>query len=590
MGFNRPGGLIYPLNRTRDRRLGFIDGYFIMYEGGHNMVSHWLPVKEYGKTHPEYYMLIDGKRYLRGDANPCYTHPDVAHVIAERVIREIGQQRKMPAVVVIQNADQGLTCECPECLKPIELEDGTALNKDDEAFRSTQFFLFFNKIARKVSKKYPDILLQTFGYMFTAIPPKVKLEPNVMVSYCPYIRNDKAPLSGKGNAKWWKRTNDWLKATPNLQLREYYWSCARFPRPLAEIMVQDLRYLQEHGIPSVTSEFSWSDDRHKGFGSEPGTMFWDLASGEVWVLSELFWNPHQDVAKLRDDYIDRTYREGAPGMREFFRLIREAWQNDPRGSAFNDDIVKSFGYYIIGKKIDKPCLAALDDALKTVNHPESKKLIEKAKATFQYYLGEAKTDGTAELSVPKLRCVDFPGFDLNAGVWAKASAFPVLLLLYRKNMKSEVPMTLKVFHDGKNLYFGSFVKKPASTLKGTPFGAKDAGFPGGDHVEFFFVNNKDHAYYHLAWSVEGALYDARATETEWNGKWEVRIEKCADGWRSVAKIPFTEMGFVPQENNKLTMMPMVTSRNEKGRNENAVWGGGTVHSPDSFGELIFDLE
>ena len=93
-GMNRPGGPVYPLNYTRDRRLGIIDDYFIMYESGHNMVSHWLPLKEYGKTHPEYYMLIDGKRYLKNDANPCYTNPEVASVIAGRVIREIGQQKR----------------------------------------------------------------------------------------------------------------------------------------------------------------------------------------------------------------------------------------------------------------------------------------------------------------------------------------------------------------------------------------------------------------------------------------------------------------------------------------------------------------
>lgn len=594
MCFNRSGSFVWPMNLTRDRRLGFADGYCTIYEYGHNMISHWLPVKEYGGKHPEYYMLIDGKRYVKDDANPCYTNPEVAPVIAKRIIAEIGQQKKTPTIVIVQNSDQGLTCECPECLKPIKLADETYLTKDNEAFRSTQFFIFFNKIAEEVAKKYPDVIIQTYGYFFTVIPPKVKLEPNILVSYCPYPRNDKEPFSGKTNARWKSRTGEWLKITSNLQLREYYYCMARFPRPLAEIMVQDLRYFQTHAIPSVTCEFTWSDDEHlpddMQIPKKPARMFWDLAAGEVWVMSQLLWDPHQDVSKLRDEFLNRTYREGASEMREFYKLIRDAWLNDSKGSAYNDDIVKSFGYYILGKKIDKQCLVALDNALNAVKHPESKKLIEKAHDTFLFYLGLAKSDSIVELSVPRLKNVDFPGFDLNTGVWKKAAVFPKFCLLFRKNMLSAYPMTLKVFHDGQNLYLGTSVKKAVSTLKGKPSHAKDTVFPSGDHAEFFFVNNKDHAYYHLAWNVAGALYDARGGDYTWNGNWEVRVEKGVDGWRSVAKIPFSEMGFTVQVYNKLSAMLMITSFDEKDRREHAVWGGGRVHSPESFGELVLDLE
>ena len=587
MAFNRPGGPVWRWNSIRDRKLGFADDYITILGIGHNMISTWLPVHIYGKKHPEYYMLVDGKRFVTSHANPCYTHKDVPGIIAARVIEAIKKAKKVPALVTVQNADQGVTCECKECLKDIKLPDGRIIDSKDEAFRSTQFFIFFNKIARMVAKKYPSVQLMTYGYMFTAIPPYVKLEPNILVSYCPYIRNDKEPLNSKSNAKWWRRTNNWLKVTKNLQLREYYYSGARFPRPLAEIMVQDLRFLQKNGIPSVTSEFTWSDDTFEFRNQLDAHYFWDLTAGEVWILNQLLWDPFQDVTALRNDFLARTYREGAKDMGEFYRLIREAWLNDPRGSAFNDDIVKSFGYYILKKKLDAPCLAALQKALKAVKHPAAKIQIQKALSTFKKYLGEAKVLDSAELRVPFIKTKEFPGFDLENGVWKKAAKFPTFSLMYNKKLKTRFPMTLKVFHNGRSLYLGTFVKK--ELLKGKPSPKKDFTFPDGDHLEFFFVNNKDYGYYHLAWNLMGALYDARATDPSWNGKWEVKVEKRKDGWKSVARIPFDTMGFTLQQRNKLSSLIFISSSTEK-KQEYATWGGGKVHSVDSFGELILDLE
>ena len=229
----------------------------------------------------------------------------------------------------------------------------------------------------------------------------------------------------------------------------------------------------------------------------------------------------------------------------------------------------------------------IDKALKDVKHPASKQLIEKAAETFRFYLNAAKVQDTTELKVPLLKTETFPGFDLQEGVWAKAAVFPVFRQLYGKN-PSTLPMTLKVFHDGRNLYLGTDMR--GTMLKCRPFDVRDAAFPSGAHAEFFFVNRKDNCYYHLAWDCEGSVYDALATGKTWNGKWEVRTEKVKDGWRSVMKIPFEEMGFVLQVNNKLSAMLMMTHVTEEGRERNSIWGGGQVHSPDSFGELILDLE
>ena len=86
------------------------------------------------------------------------------------------------------------------------------------------------------------------------------------------------------------------------------------------------------------------------------------------------------------------------------------------------------------------------------------------------------------------------------------------------------------------------------------------------------------------------IYDAKTTDTKWNGKWDLRTCENPDGWSSVFSIPLDETGMTLLQNNKLSATIMLTVRQSNGRNEAAIWGGGRVHSPDSFGDLILDLE
>ena len=86
------------------------------------------------------------------------------------------------------------------------------------------------------------------------------------------------------------------------------------------------------------------------------------------------------------------------------------------------------------------------------------------------------------------------------------------------------------------------------------------------------------------------MYDAKLTDSKWNGDWEVRTETCADGWRSVARIPLKMMGMTLLESNRLNALMMLTVVSPEKKSQATTWGGGKVHSPDSFGDLILDLE
>ena len=46
-------------------------GFNLEYGGGHDLTWIWLPKSKFAKTHPEYYMMINGERRINGRAQLC---------------------------------------------------------------------------------------------------------------------------------------------------------------------------------------------------------------------------------------------------------------------------------------------------------------------------------------------------------------------------------------------------------------------------------------------------------------------------------------------------------------------------------------
>ena len=92
----------------------------------------------------------------------------------------------------------------------------------------------------------------------------------------------------------------------------------------------------------------------------------------------------------------------------------------------------------------------------------------------------------------------------------------------------------------------------------------------------------------------GCRYDARCTDSEWNTPvpWTVKTQVKDGEWRAVAAIPLKAVGISPEQNNKVSALfyRAHPPRGPKQPTRHTSWGGGKVHSPDGFGELVFSLE
>ena len=597
---NADSGMLDFSRQTKDKlavaeRLGMFGAFCDVFGGGHDMESRWFPRKEFFRDHPEYWMLVDGKRWEGRRSNFCETNPGFVEAFSRSVEEKIRDLPKSVRVISINMEDQGLTCECDKCLAPIALGDGSVVDKGDPAFRSTRFFIFFNQVARHVAKVRPDLRILQFAYMHLAVPPKVKVEDNVTLKFCPYPRNMRYSIvEGAVNSNWKDRLDGWLANTRNIYLREYYFcGCIFYPRPVADGAALDLRYCRERGVGDVYSDLAGRCDgpaNNPAYGlNRPYSEFYDMVGVEAWTICKLFWDPSLDPRELRAKYLRLSFGPAAADVAEFYRLLRESWYSDSMASGFSDNPFRSAAHYIVERGIADKCRAALAAAAAKADCTERREWIADMRRILEDWIREAPNFTTGELEVPRIAAED-PGFDFDdGGAWTKAARLPAFRQLRGKKGEDRSGSCTRIFSDGRAFLVGFDVRTKAAPRALTAVGR--GNFPRGDKIELSFSSERD-GYYQFAFDCDGNRYEAKGLDATWDCEWDVRIEKGAFGWKAVVRIPFDSIGFAPHINPRVRFLPMVTIEGcgESGGRQLLSWQSGVSHAPVSWGELTVSIE
>ena len=443
-GGNYRGTLFYP---AQEIPLGMRNEY----GGGHNLQS-FVP-----KDDPAFYPVIKGKKVEKLNiwkCQICMSAPNLVKVYAENVRKDF--DRKAPAgtdVVNIKIEDNWGVCECAKCTAPIRLPYGKVIKKDHPAFRSTQFFIFLNGVAKELRKNRPDLQIQTYGYFFTSIAPLCKVEPNIWILWCPYPRIDhKTPLCSPVNDNFWQRFVGWQKATPNIIVREYY-GILNDGRPLAEVAKFDLQTYFAKGVRSMAPELNTDGKVCYGPGDaiRGSDSNWDLDMLEFWVLTRLYMNPDQDVAKLRKYFIERTFHGGAPAMAKYYEILRATHYQMPGVSGWG-----AFRNTVNYSKKETELRKYLDEALANANNPLSAHLIARIRVEFDRKMKEQQKNSKASL-----QDVLYYGWGVavrenevyGTTRWNGEKLQDIVRFVMRKSSTGEIRLTLPKDIAGKTLSF-----------------------------------------------------------------------------------------------------------------------------------------
>jgi hypothetical protein len=338
-----------------------------------------VPVSESG-PYKKFYPLIDGKRPEKWNEykhQMCFNHPDLYEIYVSHRRNRLNSSSSTLQVLMIGPDDNWGLCECPYCSAPIQTPDGRTLTpKNFNEYYSTQFYLFLQRVADNLAEFRPGFVTSTFAYFFAAPLPAIEVGPNIRPWLCPYVRKDvKSPIFSPVNNHWWQLLKGWRAKSDQVILRDYYGLTLQI-HPIAEVLAFDLRAMADAGALRITAENN-IDEQAEDLG----------AAEEAWVISRLMWNPDQDVEQLRKYYLRRTFREAAPAIEKFRGTIRSAWYKERRTVDFDEN--HEAGLLLRNLGLEKELQGCLDEALKTVKHPQSRILVERLRAAFADYMEAA---------------------------------------------------------------------------------------------------------------------------------------------------------------------------------------------------------
>ena len=563
----------------------------------------WPKEKDYRKTDPDIFPLINGERKLTSDPQLCFASPKAQKLFAARIVEELSKGPKTLKRIYIALGDNNSTCCCEDyCLKPIKLADGTEVKPGDRKFRSTQFAVFVNNVSAMVQEKCPWIdPISAQYYIFTAEPPRV--EPvGKDGQFCPYVKNHKKPIYDDGaNPKWHELAEGFKQiGAPVSHVYEYYLCsrCSQFPHAICEVAQKDLLYYAPH-LKEMYNDTPYCDhedpkDPYKWRES------YDASAIEFWVLARLMWDPRQDVKELRREYCRRAYREAGEIMAGYHEKLSEIYNTDNAACLWNDDAATKMKYYIVDKKLSQWLRETLEKAENAAVHPGSKELIQLHRNHMMKLLDVAeKMPNKVELGVPQADGAP-DSTDLNSAYWKKAARIAPLTAIKKPNENRDSEATMLVCHDLHRLYMLVDTQAPKllefyrkAEAKGQLHEKADTNRPyEWGQFEFYLDGGlKDKgSYYMCPFMADGRKISGVGSAPDESKpvlkKWTVKIEPTDHGVKALLSWDLEEIGVNVTQNPKIGAMFMINWCFMK----DVAWNGGYWHAPAAFQTLRLDMK
>ena len=281
----------------------------------------------------------------------------------------------------------------PYDTQPFEYAPGEFVSPEDENFYSTVFFTMINKIARLVREQIPDGMVGTFAYSLGVVPVACKLEENVYVIFAPICEDLQQPLLDQSIKEKPYEKNilsycdwiiDWSEMCDNLLVYNYYmcYRSAYYQRPIWDRMQDDMQNyvklgvigLVPEGVPDATGTEVWFTE----LDDQGPHRIWDMNALTFWLYTKLAWNPDEDVNALITDFCDKVYGDASPYMQEYYRLIKQGWDDGVQAGKrlvdHHTETVDYFKRFVRDPGIGHPVLDTLELALEAAKGPVKEKI------------------------------------------------------------------------------------------------------------------------------------------------------------------------------------------------------------------------
>ena len=268
-----------------------------MGESGRNISWHALgrvidPAK-YGKTHPEYFPLVKGKRYTKPpkqlcDWSPCLGNPDVQRVCAEHLLKRSPYAAGDGASLAV-NDGGGHICECDLCKA---LDEPGGVTKSNY---SNRFFRFYEKVLDLARQKEPNVktIILLYHDSTSKVPSHAKIHPGIIGMGTNNVDFEGFAKKGLKQFGLWDHHLDYRHPLP-----------PHYPKRLAK----KLRRLHDIGMREYFGEVY---------------MIHAANGPKQYVLGRLLWNLDTDVDQAMMEYCTKAF---GPAAAPFVKQYYDVWE------------------------------------------------------------------------------------------------------------------------------------------------------------------------------------------------------------------------------------------------------------------------
>lgn len=288
----------------------------------HHNLFHLFPPAIYTKTHPAFFPVIKGKRYLPQDGSehvwqPCFSAPGLVDEAVKNICDYFAKHPEEMSYSLGVN-DSGGHCECDVC----RAKTGGMKNFLGLRNMSDPYFEWTNAVVEGVLKQYPDKWFGLLAYSEVAAPPsKVKVHPRII----PFMTYDRMKWIAPSYAAAGKKlTEQWLRRASVLGWYDYiYGTPYLVPRVYFHHMADYYRYGHAQGVRAMYAE------AYPNWGEGP----------KLYVALKLQWNPYLDVDELLDDWYEKCVgKDAAPYLKAYYDLWENFWtKKTPQSKWFSSD-------------------------------------------------------------------------------------------------------------------------------------------------------------------------------------------------------------------------------------------------------------
>ncbi|MHC4405117.1 MAG: DUF4838 domain-containing protein, partial [Planctomycetota bacterium] len=262
-------------NRTNLIAEESLPSAFVVYPGIYHTQNRILPNAVYGRVHPEFFALVDGKRSAAvGERKLCNANREVAEELARNMANML---HDVPGInlISLSPTDGQLWCECEDCraMDDDAIEPQSQKVSSDQRYSRRQMVLY-NRVAEALQQEFPNQLILVGAYNTYTWPPRdkaVRAHKNLAVVICHYQPSAAClahPVNDprcRPNTRYRDLIQAWQAHTPHVYFYEYYWKVnwLDLPWPVVHTVAADIPFYESIGVEGLYTQYTtgsiWSN-------------------------------------------------------------------------------------------------------------------------------------------------------------------------------------------------------------------------------------------------------------------------------------------------------------------------------------------